>query len=120
MKEAALLLDTAIRISPKDQMLWAFSLMKANVHAGMLEFEEAEFWARKSIAQRSPGFWSHLILLHAFHRQGKTDEAEIALKDVLEIRPDISQSLARSFIPSFHSPYFEQIVKTMDELGIPD
>ena len=119
-EEALAALDTAIRISPKDQMLWGFSLMKGIAHAGLLEFEDAEFWFRKSIDQRSQGFWAQLNLMHAFHRQGKTDEAQIALKDVLEIRPDISQGLARSFIPSFHSPYFDLIEISMGELGIPE
>ena len=82
--------DTAIRLSPRDPLMWAFFNARAWARLYLGDYEAAVQDARRSIRYLAASFHSHAVLASALALLDRREEAKFALDKLLEIKPDFS------------------------------
>ena len=82
--------DTAIRLSPRDPVIWAFFSYRAWARLLSRDYEAAVEDARRSIRHPAAAFHVHATLASALAHLDRREEAKIALDKLLEIKPDYS------------------------------
>ena len=86
-KEALVVADAAIRLDPED----AFPLAaKAAAYSEMDQWANVEAWSLKALQIDSDHAMSANLLTHALRLQGKSDENEIAVEQLLAASPEDS------------------------------
>jgi adenylate cyclase len=86
--------DTAIRLSPRDPTAWAIYTVRAWGRLFLGDYEAAVKEARLGIRYPAARFWPHAILVSALALLDRRGEAEIALKRLLDVKPDFSPDVA--------------------------
>jgi len=86
--------STAIRLSPRDPFAWAFYTLRALAHFLLGDYESTVEDARRAVRFPATPFWPHAHLASALAHLGKPAEAKIALKGLLEVKPDFTPEVA--------------------------
>lgn len=94
-KEAIPNFEEAVRLSPQDPHRWAFSTYAAIASIFDHEFEKAVDWAKSSIQVPNSHYWANSALVSALGHLGKKEDAEAAVKDLLELKPNFTIEFAR-------------------------
>ena len=107
----------AISLSPRDPMLWAFTIVHALNHVLSGEHEAALEWANRSLQiPRATGFWSPAVKAAALANLDKVDEAKQALALALAAKPGLSISYLENNMPTKHvgglDPYLDGLRKS--------
>ena len=89
-QEALVSHDEAIRLSPRDPLMWAFLASKAIALSLLDRHEEAVEYARRAQRQPNSAIWANMAELSALGHLGRTDEAKQALAHALALKPDLS------------------------------
>ncbi len=98
--EAIASCDSAIRLSPRGPLVWAFYLVRAMSHFMSDDFESALADAQRSIRQPASTWQPHSTLVAALAHLGRLDEARAALATLLELKPDLTpQAVMRQIFP---------------------
>lgn len=93
--EAISYFQTAITLSPHDPFRWAFLSYRALAHLFAGEFDEAALWAKKATRIPHCHYWGFAHRVAALgHLRRKADMRE-AIEELLRIKPDFSQAMAR-------------------------
>ncbi len=119
-RDAVEAIETAIRISPNDYMLFIWLSTLSASHYMARDFEPALAEARKALqiaphyplAQR--GLVSSLALL------GRIDEARLALRRFRELTPNYSMTTARPAAPFREEADFRHYMEGLRLAGLPD
>jgi tetratricopeptide (TPR) repeat protein len=82
--------DKAIRLSPRDPLIWAFYLNRAWARLLLRDYEAAVKDARRALRHPAAASFAHATLASALALLDRREEAKIALDKLLEIRPDFS------------------------------
>jgi TolB-like protein/Tfp pilus assembly protein PilF len=113
-------LTTALRISPRDPLLWNYHNHMAMAAAVASRDEEAIEWARKAV-QGNPRFaGGHRTLAARFAHLGRTDDARAALEKLREILPDLNIAQARENLPIKHEADLERYLDGLRKAGLPE
>ena len=92
-------IQSAIKASPRDNLIGAFYALLSLSHLLLRDHEEAIVWGAKSVRFPYARF-APAILLSALGHAGKTDDAKAALSELQRVRPEFSISYLRgSFMP---------------------
>jgi TolB-like protein/class 3 adenylate cyclase/predicted negative regulator of RcsB-dependent stress response len=95
LEEAIEQFEIAIRLSPHDPFRWAFYSYRSLAHLFRGEFEDAVSWARKAVQIPNAQYWARAHLVAALGNLGDEKQAEIAVKDLMRIKPKFSLDFAR-------------------------
>lgn len=95
LDEAIEQFEIAIRLSPHDPFRWAFYSYRSLAHLFRGEFEDAVSWARKAVQIPNAQYWARAHLVAALGHLGDEKQAEIAVKDLMRIKPKFSLDFAR-------------------------
>jgi TolB-like protein/Tfp pilus assembly protein PilF len=106
--------EIAIRLSPHDPFRWGFYSYRSLVHLFRGEFEEAASWARKAVHIPNAQYWARAHLVAALGHLGDEMQAESAVKDLKQVKPEFSLEFARQHL--FYIKRAEQIEAYMDGL----
>lgn len=106
--------DTAIRLSPHDPFRWAFYAYRSLAHLFRKEFGEAASWARKAVQIPNAQYWPKAHLVAALGYLGDEKQAQIAVKDLMESKPEFSLDFAREHL--FYIKRSDQIEAYLDGL----
>ena len=90
--------DEAIRLSPRDPMLWAFLNIKAAANLATERYEEGLELARAAQRQPNAGVWAYVHEVVALVHLDRIGEARQALERVRAIKPDFDLN----FVVSTH------------------
>jgi len=82
--------DEAIRLSPRDPMMWAFMASKAIALILLERYDEALIWTRKGQQQADLPIWAHMPEVSALGLLGRIGEARAVLDRVRQLKPDVS------------------------------
>jgi TolB-like protein len=93
--EAIPFFETAIGLSPHDPMRWAFLSYRALAHILAGDFEEGAKWAYKATRVPNCHYWPFSHRVVALAHEGNTNELKAAVADLLQRKPDFSQSMAK-------------------------
>lgn len=82
--------EEAIRLSPRDPLMWTFLASKAIAHVIVEQYDEALECAARAQQYPMSAIWAFMGQLCALGHLGKKEEARDALKEALQIEPDLS------------------------------
>lgn len=114
LDEAIEQFEVAIRLSPHDPFRWAFYSYRSLAHLFRNEFDQAVSWARRSVQVPNAQYWAMAHLVSALGHLGDQDQIAIAVRELLQIKPEFSVAFAREHL--FYLKRTEQIEKYVDGL----
>ncbi len=106
----------AVAMSPRDPMLWAFTIVHALNHILSKEHEEALEWANHTLQiPNATSYWPHAVKASALANLGRIDEARKSLALALQAKPDLSLEFLQENLPVKHAggldPYLDGLKK---------
>ncbi len=116
LEEAKQTTRQAVAMSPRDPMLWAFTIVHALNHILSEEHEDALEWANHTLQiPNATGYWPHAVKASALANLGRIDEARKSLALALQAKPDLSISFLQENLPVKHAggldPYLDGLKK---------
>lgn len=112
LEESKLTTRQAVTMSPRDPMMWAFTIVHALTYILSQEYETALEWADRTLQiPNATGYWSHAVKASALANLGLIDEAKQSLARALEAKPDLSIGFLEKNLPTKHvgglDPYLD-------------
>ncbi len=106
----------AVAMSPRDPMLWAFTIVHALNHILSEEHEDALEWANHTLQiPNATSYWPHAVKASALANLGRIDEARKSLALALQAKPDLSLEFLQENLPVKHAggldPYLDGLKK---------
>jgi adenylate cyclase len=116
LEESGRTTKQAVAMSPRDPMLWAFTIVHALNYILSEEYEAALEWADHTLQiPKATGYWSHAVKASALANLGRVDEAKQSLALALEAKPDLSIGYLEINLPTKHAggldPYLDGLRK---------
>jgi adenylate cyclase len=124
-KSAIPLIERSLRLAPHDPVTPFSHYVLGMCHLLLDHIEEAVIWLRKSRAGNPRLWYAHLNLAAALGLRGELGEAAAALRQAIEIRPEIaSLSVLRArpwhINPQFIGLYERTVCAGLRRAGLPD
>jgi len=116
LEESKLTTKQAVTMSPRDPMMWAFTVVHALTYILSQEYETALEWANRTLQiPNATGYWSHAVKASALANLGRIDEAKQSLALALAAKPDLSIGFLEINLPTKHAggldPYLDGLRK---------
>ena len=118
--EAVLSHDEAMRLSPRDSLLWGFRASKAIALILLERYEEALDFARQAQRQPNAAIWAFMPEVSVLGLMGRIDEARAALERVRRLKPDVTCSFATQVLPFSRTADREHFVRGLLAAGVPE
>ena len=110
--------DEAIRLSPRDPIMWAFMASKAIALSMLDRHEEAVEWARKAQRQPNAAIWAIMAEISALGHLDRADEAKRALARALAIKPDLTLAFADTALKIKHQRDRQHYIDGLIKAGL--
>jgi tetratricopeptide (TPR) repeat protein len=117
-EEGIVELDEAIRLSPRDPMLWGFLTVKALAYLAMERYEEGLELVRAARRQPNAGLWAYVQEAVALVQLDRIEEARQALERARAIKPDFDMNFAVSSLEQMRSVGFEFVLDALKKAGL--
>ncbi len=111
--------DEAMRLSPRDPIMWAFMASKAIALIMLGRYQEALEWARKAQRQPNSPLWAFLPEVGALALLDRLDEARAVLDRARALQPDVSVRFVDNVLPISDPGYREVFVGGLIKAGMP-
>ncbi len=116
LEEAVEASEMALRLSPRDPLTWATTVVHSLESTLMREREEALVWAERTMRlPRANGYFPHAMLAAALANLGRIDEARAAIEKAIEWKPDLTVSFVEKNMPTKQpgglAPYLDGLRK---------
>jgi adenylate cyclase len=111
-------LDKAIRLSPKDQLLFAFFSGKAFAHLATGRYDEAVEWAQRSLQHRPDWADAYMALAASYAHLGQLDEASRTSEELLRVHPEFSLAAYRLVYAALDPDLTEHIFDGLRKAGL--
>ena len=122
--EAILCYEKAIRLSPNDPSRWNFYILKAESLYYLGEYEDAIVSLKEAIRLRPTSFWCYCHLASSLAGLGRMEEAQAAVQQTLQRKPDLTVAFFSDSFKSYHSDYlktyFERYLEHLRKAGLPE
>ena len=112
--------DEAMRLSPRDPILWAFMASKAIALIMLGRYEEGLDWAQKAQRQPSTALWAFLPEASALALLDRIDQARAALERARRLQQDVSVAFVDKVLPITDTDYREIFVGGLIKAGMPE
>jgi adenylate cyclase len=120
-EEANEMLGKAELVSPRDPMLWAFLVVHAMTQILSEDYEDAVYWARKTLQiPRATGYWPYAVLAAPLAHLGQMDEASAAIASALEQKPDLTLSYLAKTLPHKQPGGLDPWLTGLRKAGLPE
>jgi adenylate cyclase len=119
-EEAIVSHDEAMRLSPRDPIMWAFMASKAIALILLERYEEGLDWALKAQRQPNSALWAYLPEASVLALLGRTDEARAALDRARDLKREVSVEFVDNVLPITDAKYRELFVGGLVEAGMPE
>ena len=119
-EEAVAHFDEALRLSPNDPAGWASEHIKAVCLAGLERYDEALAAAQRAIQYPMADFWPRAQKAFIFARMGKIAEAEAALAEARDMRPDLSVALIGRMLSGYYEEDKIEYLDALRKVGLPE
>ncbi len=119
--EAKGFFEKAEKLSPRDPLLWAFTITHALTLMLAGENEDAVLWAHKTMQiPRSSGYWPHTVLAAASANLDRLDDARNEVAAALKEKPDLTLSYLKKTLPTKHEGGLEPYLAGLRKAGLPE
>lgn len=112
--------DEAMRLSPRDPIMWAYMASKAIALITLERYEEGLEWALKGQRQANSALWAFLPEASALALLDRIDEARAALDRARELNRDVSVQFVDDVLPITDTEYRERFVGGLIKAGMPE
>ena len=112
-------IDTAIRASPYDPLMWVFFASKAIALVMLERFDEAISVSKAAQQHPNAAIYAHLGEMSALGHKGDTDAAADAVKRAKIVKPDVSVSFVDKVLPVADPRCRELFVGGLRKAGLP-
>ena len=121
LDEARENLHTAIRLSPRDPLMMAFTNLLAMTYVLQGNFEQGVEWAKQSLRiPASIAHWSHATLASALANLDRMKEADEILQVALKLRPELSIAYLQNILPTRHEDGLNIYLSGLRKAGLPE
>ena len=121
LEDAKAALRQAERLSPRDPILWASTVVHALACVLSRDYEEAVHWARKTIQNpRAKGYWPHAVLAAALAQLDRIEEARAAVAAALDEKPDLSLAYLEKTLPTKQPGGLAPYLDGLRQAGLPE
>jgi adenylate cyclase len=111
-------LDKALRLSPRDQLGWAFLYGVAQAHFAAERYEQAVDWAKRSLELRADWLPPYAAIAASYAHLGRVDEARSAVQELARINPDFSLAGLRLFLLSADPGFLQRWLDGLRKAGL--
>ena len=119
LDEAGDMTTKAIALSPRDPMLWAFTIVHALNYILSEDNEAGLEWANHTLQiPTATGYWSHAVKAAALANLGRVDEAKRSLALAIEAKPDLSIAYLEQNLPTKHAGGLEPYLSGLSKSGL--
>jgi adenylate cyclase len=119
LEESGRTTKQAVTMSPRDPMLWAFTVVHALNHILSEEYEAALEWANYTLQiPKALGYWPHAVKASARANLGRVDEAKQSLVLALDAKPDLSISFLKKNLPTKHAGDIDPYLDGLKSCGL--
>ncbi|WP_119304309.1 winged helix-turn-helix domain-containing protein [Dongia deserti] len=120
LDEAIKQFEIAIRLSPHDPFRWAFYSYRSLAHIFRSEFEDAASWGRRAVRTPNAQYWARAHLVSALGHLGDERQAETALKELIQVKPEFSIGFAKEHLFYVKRPdQIEIYMEGLRKAGVP-
>ena len=118
-EESARCTRKAVEISPRDPMLWAFTIVHALNFILAGDNEGALEWADRAMQYpNATGYWVHAVKASALANLGRVDEGRKALASAVEAKPDLSIAYLQDNLPTREAGGLELYLQGLRACGL--
>ena len=110
--------DEAMRLSPRDPLMWAVMASKAIALILLGRYDEGLEWAQRAERQPNMAIWALMSEISAFGLLGRTDEARAALERVRRLKPDVSLGLVDQALSFTHEADRAHFLRGLIDAGL--
>ena len=119
LDEAGQTTSKAITMSPRDPMLWAFTVVHALSCLLNEEYLQALDWADRTLQiPSSTGYWAHAVRAAALANLDRLDEARLSLSNALREKPDLSIRYLETNLPTKHKGGLDLYLNALRACGL--
>lgn len=119
LEESAQTTAKAISMSPRDPMLWAFTVVHALNFVLMGDDEAALEWADRTLQiPNSAGYWGQAVRAAALANRGQLDEARLALALARRELPELSIDYLVNNLPAKHAGGLDPYLNGLRACGL--
>ncbi len=109
------------RLSPRDPIHWASTVVHALACILAGDRDEAIHWARVTLQNpRSTGYWPHAVLGAALAQADQIDEARAEVALALKEKPDLTLSYLAEVLPTKKPGGLDPYLDGLKKAGLPD
>ena len=109
----------AVEMSPRDPMLWAFTVVHALTYILSREFDTALEWANHTLQiPNAASYWPHAVRASALANLGRIDEARQSLARAREAKPDLSIAFLEKNLPTKHPGGLDPYLDGLKQAGL--
>jgi adenylate cyclase len=122
-EEALEPLQKALQISPRDPLLWSWTLNAGLAHCALGNDAVALDWARRAVQANPQSHFTHLYSGAIASLMGRPDEAQSAVAEYVRLRPEGTISRLRKETSSDEPRYLalrERLYGGLRTAGLPD
>ena len=112
--------ERAMRLSPLDISMWVAESVMANACMQLGNYEEALAWARKTARRHPDNLPAHHVLAASAAQLGRRQEAEAAVRDVLEMDPALTIARLKEIYPVARYKNLEGFIEGLRKAGLPE
>jgi len=112
--------DEAIRLSPRDPLMWTFLASKAIALFMLERYDEALECDNRAQHYPITAIWAHMAELATFGTLGRQEEAAGALSRALQVQPDLDMTFIRQALPITHAASAEKFYGGLIKAGVPE
>lgn len=119
LEESKKTTQKAITLSPREPMLWAFTVVHAFTCILNGDDEEALDWAQRTMQNpHAAGYWPHAIFAAAAANLDRMDEARQALAAACKEKPDLSIAFLEHNMPTKFSGGLDPYLNALRKAGL--
>ena len=112
--------DEAIRLSPRDPIMWTFMASKAIALIMLGRYDEGLEWSLKAQRQANTALWAFLPEASALALLDRVDEARTALDRARELKREVSVRFIDNALPITDAGYRELFIGGLIKAGMPE
>ncbi|MEM9044546.1 MAG: adenylate/guanylate cyclase domain-containing protein [Pseudomonadota bacterium] len=118
--EAIARADEAMRLSPRDPLIWAYLASKGIALVMLERYEEAIACAQSAQRKRNPAIFAHVAEVSALHYLGRAEEAKAAIARMLEVKPDATMRFLEEALPITDQRCADHFFGGLRGAGVPE
>jgi len=119
LEESKQTMQKAIELSPKDPLLWAFTIVHALILVLNGEDEAALEWVQRTLLlPTTTGYWAYAVMAAATANLDRMDEARAALAKALKEKPNLSIAFLKENMPTKYENGLEPYLAGLRKAGL--